>query len=266
VGDMLVARIALTDLHKYLADLQDRPGRIAPGISSHTVHKGYSTIRTFIRALYHQGQIPTQLTDFVRPIRLSDDLPECLTPAETERLLVVARAASFRNLVIFEFFLDTGCRLSEVAGLDLEDIALEAGWAKIYGKGRREALVPLGRVLVRDLYQYITQHRDAEAGEDALFTNIHGRRLGMEGMSMMVKRAMAAADVSGKRGAHKLRHTFATEALRNGMPLESVRKILRHRDIKVTQRYLHLTQGDVQEDHRQASPLDRWSRSGRLPR
>jgi site-specific recombinase XerD len=156
-----------------------------------------------------------------------------------------------------ELFLDTGLRLNEVCALDLKDVHVQGAWCRVYGKGRKEAIVPLGRKLCRDLSIYIHAHRKPTyQDEPALFINRFGHRLEREGLAILVRRALANIGIEGKHGAHTLRHTFATNFLRNGGSLEALRRILRHNDIKVTQRYIHLVMDDVIGQHHQASPLD----------
>jgi len=115
----------------------------------------------------------------------------------------------------------------------------------------------LGNRCARDLFTYIHSHRQANAGEQTVFIGKSGYGLGYEGLAIMVRRAISEIRVGeGKRGAHVLRHTMATNFLRAGGNLETLRRILRHNDIKVTQIYAHLANEDILAEHRELSPLD----------
>lgn len=204
--------------------------------------------------------IQSSPTEKTRAPRVDNDLPEALTSEEIVRILdYLDTRCSFRDRVIFEFFLDTGCRVNEVANLTLADIHLTDGWAKVFGKGRREAIVPLGDELCKDLNLYINRYRRAPEDESGLFvSNVAPyRRLTRDGIITMVKRVHKACEIKGKNGPHKLRHTMATEFIKNGGDVAVLRKILRHSNIVVTQRYINLVQSDVQSAHREFSPMDR---------
>jgi integrase/recombinase XerD len=204
--------------------------------------------------------IPERVTDFTSAPKMTGDLPKALTDEEVLRLLAY-EDNNYRNMVIFELFLDTGLRLAEVANLELKDIHLSAGWAMVMGKGSKQAIVPLGKKLMRDLYIYVHQYRKPASDDvQALFLNPEGEALGREGIAILVRRALAHVGVEGKHGAHTLRHTFATNFLRNGGSLEALRRILRHSDIKITSRYIHLLSEDMVAEHRRASPLDKIRR------
>jgi site-specific recombinase XerD len=255
-GDIAVRQIAPNTIQEYIVEKMDSPGKISEKMSSYSVAKYYSVVRAFLRWAYQQGMTDNCATDYTRPPRIDNDLPDALSPDELVRLVRHLKgAASFRDRVIFEFFLDTGCRLSEVIGLDVDDINLEGGYARVVGKGRKEALVPLGIKLSRDLHTYIVRHREATLGERAVFVTRHGTRFSDEGMKTLVRRHMNAVGVEGKHGPHKLRHTFATQFLRKGGDMETLRRILRHTDIKVTQRYTHLRTEDLLQAHRLVSPM-----------
>jgi len=167
---------------------------------------------------------------------------------------------SERVHLIFSFFLDTGARLSEVVGLDIDDLHLQDGWVKVYGKGRRERILPLGKTLRHDLRTYIDAIRPEIAKEDesALFVTLKGDRYTKEGMSTLVKSKLKKIGVTGHYGPHKLRHTFATNYLRNKGSIEHLRMQLGHRDLSTTQRYLSLIPEDLYKSQQVASPVDKF--------
>lgn len=253
-GNLPMGKLSPEHLHRYVEALHRRPGRTRETLCPSTVHKAYSVVRRFCRWAYQQELTARCVSDFTRAPRLEQPMKDTLTPDELERLLeVVSRRPRERALV--GFFLDTGCRLEEVARLDLADVDLDQRMARVHGKGGREGAVPFGLRVRSDLHRYITGHRKAAAGETALFTGRSGARLGREGLSTLIRRLFLSCGISGR--AHKLRHTFATEFLRSGGNLETLRRILRHRSILVTQGYLHLVNDDLMSEHTRHSPIDK---------
>jgi integrase/recombinase XerD len=248
----------------YIVSLVNLPGKVAGRqFSSSSMLKHYQVIRTWVRWMYAQQMIPTCPTDKTKAPVLGDPLPSTLTDDEVKALFrhikeEQGRIARFRDQVIFMLFLDTGMRLNEVACLTVGDLNIEEGLIHIKnGKGAKEGSVPMGNYLARDLYTYLHRHRQAALGETALFIGKSGFALGYEGLAVMVRRTISAVRVGeGKRGAHVLRHTMATNFLRAGGSVETLRKILRHNDIRITQIYLHLTTEDIITEHRKVAPLD----------
>jgi integrase/recombinase XerD len=146
-----------------------------------------------------------------------------------------------------------------VIRLDVNDPHLKYGWVKVYSKGGRERILPLGNNLKRDLAEYLKHNRPnlADENEQALFVTKEGSCYAKEGLATLGKTKLKKINVKGKYGPHKLRHTFATNYLRNGGNLEQLRLILGHRDISTTQRYLLLLPEDLSNAHLEVSPNDR---------
>ena len=263
-NDIPANKLTPDHIRGYIASLVNLPGKVAGRqFSSHSLMKHYQVIRTWVRWMYAQEMIPTCPTDKTKAPVLGEPLPSALTDDEVKALFrhikeEEGRIARFRDQVIFTLFLDTGMRLNEVACLTVDDLNIAEGRIHIKnGKGAKEGSVPMGNHLARDLYTYLHRHRQANSGEKALFIGKSGSALGYEGLAVMVRRAISAIRVGdGKRGAHVLRHTMATNFLRAGGSVEALQKILRHNDIRITQIYLHLTTKDIIAEHRRIAPLD----------
>ena len=253
-GDISLEEFKPEHVQRYMGSLQDKEGRNGP-ISSHSLHKYYSVLRTFCNWLFAQGQIRQIPTQLLKPPRLSEDLPDALTADEVEKLLGILRSETLRNRTIMKFFLDTGVRLNELATLSPKNLHLTDGWAKVVGKNSKERIVPMGAALCRDVHAYL-HRRKAHPGVQTIFTSQHGYELGREGIAQLVRRILVQVRETGKCGPHTLRHTFATLYLRNGGSLEVLRRILGHSQLKVTQRYVHLAVDDVLEEAHRLSPLD----------
>ena len=260
IKEELVEELTENHIRIYMADLPSRAGRYGD-FSTSSQMKHYATIRTFIRWLYAQGYTSRCITDRTRPPKISNDLPDALSSEEVGRLRDVLSMGLFRDQVIITMFLDTGLRLRELMQLNLDDIYFDERLLRVYGKGKKEALVPFGKLLAKDLHAYIILHRSPEdRKEKALFLNRFGKRLEYEGLAMLVRRILGKVRTTGKGGAHTLRHTFATNFLRNGGDVEGLRVILRHTDISTTQRYSHLVTKDISAMHDRFSPGDNWGK------
>jgi len=259
VGEIPLDAYSPKHVRDFLGYQSSREARFGK-LSDATIHKYYSVVRTFSRWLRDQGYQEISATEKVNAPRMEIKLPEALSDQEVYQLFRYLKAfCSERVQLIFAFFLDTGARLSEVVQLDLRDLHLQDGWVKVYGKGRRERILPLGRQLKHDLENYLAQIRPLIAleGEEALFVTEDGRRYSNEGMSTLIKTKLKKINVDGHYGPHKLRHTYATNYLRNGGQLEQLRIVMGHRDISTTQRYLSLLPEDLYKAQLSASPYDR---------
>ena len=195
----------------------------------------------------------------VKAPTLPKDLPKALRPEEIRKPFKAASRGQSgkRNELIVRFFLDTGVRASELAKLDVGDVDLEIGTARIrQGKGRKDRIVPLGAKLRLQIHRYVRDNRRPAPGEQALLVNRNGDRLESSGIQEQIKRLKKASGIHVS--PHMLRHTFATEALRNGADLETIRRIMGHSTLSVTQVYLHLLDTDLTKAHRSFSPGDRY--------
>lgn len=260
-GDIKATELVPDHIREYIASLTGLPGKVAGSqYSSHTMMKHYQVIRTWVKWMYAQELIPTCPTDKTKAPRLGDRLPSVLTDEEVQAIFRYLKEVKgrYRDEVIFTLFLDTGMRLEEVANLKVSDVHIEDGWIHIAsGKGDKEAVVPLGNRCARDLYTYIHRHRKAKPGEQRVFIGRDGNGLSYHGLALMIRKVIGAIRIGdGKSGPHVLRHTMATNFLRAGGNMETLRRILRHNDIKVTQVYAHLANEDILMEHRLLSPLD----------
>jgi len=260
IGDIPINELSANHIRMFMAHEMGRTNKhTGATLSSYTINKAYSVVRCFCKWMVNEELIDTAPTDRIKPPKVDNGLPEALTREEIRKIFnYLDIVGSFRDKLIFEFFLDTGCRVAEVANLKLDDIHITEGWAKVKGKGRKEGIVPLGKKLCFDLNLYILKYRRAPDDEMALFVSSMApyKALTRDGISSMVKRVHKSVGIKGKYGPHKLRHTMATQFIANGGDIAILRRILRHTNITVTQRYINLVQNDVQDAHRQHSPLD----------
>jgi integrase/recombinase XerD len=143
----------------------------------------------------------------------------------------------------------TGCRISEIVSLKPNDLNLEVGFVRVRGKGGKERIVPLGRMAIKALEEYILRWSNYLEKGEALFLNRFGKPITRQGVWKIIKRYAAECGIGKKVAPHILRHSFATHLLANKADLRSVQEMLGHASIATTQIYLHLTRRRLKEIH-----------------
>ena len=218
-------------------------------LTSRTVSRIMSSLRSFFKFL--------QLEDVRRdnPVSVLDMpksghvLPKVFSNAEVDSFfdsIALGKPAGIRDRALFEVIYSCGLRISEVADLKCSDIYPEEGVVRVFGKGSKERLVPLGEVSLYWIHKYMEEGRKnllKEKQSEYLFINCFGRKIGRKGIWKKFKEISKNADIEGK--VHTLRHSFATHMLRNGADLRSVQEMLGHADISTTQIYTHLDRSDL---------------------
>ena len=207
----------------------------------------------------HRVKLPKTPSYVVRP--LEEDQVRGILAAINPRTSV-----GNRDLVIFLLLLETGMRLSELAGLTVAEgeQALREGMLRVFGKGSRERLVPVGVTAQNALRRYLHLHRP-QTHADSLFVSAYGQPLAAEGIRQVVKRLALRAGVPGVH-PHRLRHTAAVAFLRGGGDVFALQRILGHSTLAMTRNYVTLTDTDVKAAHMRASPADRFCSGRARPR
>lgn len=235
----------------------------APLLKSATVHIRFRNMRTVFLWCEREDLIAKSPMRNVKPPIVEETIPDVLTEDEAELLLKKVKndddRHAFRDYCIHLFFLATGVRLSELAGLNIEHINLKDGYAKVYGKGRRERIVPLGTRLPLELKRYMLKHRPPTESR-ALFINDRGERLEARGVQSLVVRDLTryVKRKLNRIGPHTYRHTACTFRLRRTRDLKGTAEVMGHTTTRTTERYSHLTHDDVINnggDH-SYSPMD----------
>ena len=155
--------------------------------------------------------------------------------------------------------LDTGLRASELVGLAVSDVNLDDGLLKVYGKGNKERVVPIGARVQRALWKYLQRHRPQPANPlcPILFLTASGRPITVDRLRTIIKKYASKAGIEGVRcSPHTFRHTFAVSYLRNGGDIFSLQRILGHSSLDIVRIYVNLAVADVKACHRRFSPAD----------
>ena len=185
---------------------------------------------------------------------------EPLTPAEIEKITTTGKTSPLepRNRAIVVLALDTGLRASEIAGVTLGQLNLQAGLVKVMGKGAKERIVPIGKFVQATLRHYIDKVRPKplDTGIDNLFLTSDGKPITANSIKLMFTKLAKHSGVK-RLHAHLCRHTFATSYLMNGGDIFSLRGILGHTTFEMVNHYLHFTSAQITEQHHKYSPMDK---------
>jgi integrase/recombinase XerD len=243
------------DVEAFLAD-QYRSKAKATSIA-----RRLSALRRFFGLLLQQGTIDADPTLRIRAPKLPRRLPKNVTEAQVETLLAVPDVAAtlgLRDRAMLETLYATGLRVSELVGLKLAQVSLDAGVVRVLGKGSKERLVPLGDEAVAWLNRYLAEARPALAGaggSDAMFLTTRGGPMTRQAFWMLIKRCAVRAGIpAASLSPHVLRHAFATHLLNHGADLRVVQLLLGHADITTTTIYTHVARERLKKLHAQHHP------------
>jgi len=234
-------------------------------LSNRSISRHLSTLRSFFRWACREGHLAASPAKGLPSPRVPKTLPRALTLPDTERLLDADEEEALapeRERALFELLYATGLRVSEAAGLDLEDVDFASRLVRVTGKGRRERIVPFGEAAEDALRVYLPsrdalRHRGRErehGSEEPLFVNARGGRLTSRSMARLLKRRLRAAGLPAEISPHALRHTFATHLLQAGADLRAIQELLGHASLSTTQKYTHLDAARLREVYRSAHP------------
>ncbi|WP_206830978.1 site-specific tyrosine recombinase XerD [Alicyclobacillus fructus] len=239
---------------RYLSDLKRR------GMKAATIARRMSALRAFFRFLVREGGLTSDPTASIEVAAPEEHLPRVVSEEDVERLIGAVRrpdAMGLRDRAMLETLYATGVRVSELLALSLEDLELAAGYIRVFGKGNKERVVPLGEVAQDALTLYLRYGRPLLArdrNENAVFLNRFGRRMTRQGFWNLLKGYARQAGVAEQVTPHTLRHSFATHLLEGGADLRVVQELLGHADISTTERYTHVTPKRLREVYRNAHP------------
>jgi len=263
-----------SELRSFLAYLssghQDADGRWGKGkdkrwsrpLRPASVNTYYHHIRAFFSWLVSEELIGTSPMEKIAPPVMREDQVTPFTKQQVEALVQAARRSKYprRDEAIIRFLLDTGVRVTELCEMKMRDIDLLEGQARILGKGNKFRVICFGRRTARALRNYLRE--DERMPDETVFLSERGENAGSKftrsGVLQLVERLGRVASIHGVRcSPHTFRHTFAVEFLRNGGNVFTLKQLLGHAGLQVTNRYVALAQADIQAQHRQFSPGDR---------
>ena len=227
----------------------------AAGLKPATLARRLSALSSLLDASVQAGLCKANVAAGVRPPKRPKRLPKTLPAEQTAALLKdTEQAHDRRDLALLAVMYGSGLRVSEVVGLNLEDVDLQAMEIRVLGKGRKVRIVPMPDVAIRLLQGYLDERPQLPGGESALFLNKNGGRLTARSVQRMLKQRalITGADVSVT--PHRLRHSFATHLLAGGVDLRAIQELLGHASLATTERYTHLDIAKLTEVYDDAHP------------
>ncbi len=248
-------RVERTTILRHLEQLR------AQGKTSRTIARHISSIRSFHQFLLREKRAESDPTVHLEMPTIEQKLPNILSIEEIEALLMApnrSKPQGIRDLAMLELLYGSGMRISELIALDLADIHLTMGFVRVFGKGGKERIIPLGKSALSAISSYLNNARGQLQGKypktDAFFINQRGKRLTRQGCWKLMKEHALKAGIQHELTPHTLRHSFATHLVENGADLRAVQEMLGHADISTTQIYTHISKTRLSEVYKQFHP------------
>ena len=248
-----------TEIREYLSHLMEQ------GLERSTISRKIASLRSFYKYLVRHGVVSSNPLIGLQTPKQPKKLPEFMYLREIEELLKIDSSTprGLRDRAILEVLYGSGLRVSELTGLNLEDIDLERGYLRVYGKGAKERISFLGCTGCRALNDYLQKGRpfflvraqdQAEAAVQAVFLNKNGGRLTARSVRRILNSYAEKAALGKNVSPHTLRHSFATHLLEGGADLRVVQELLGHANISTTQIYTHLGREQIKKTYQQTHP------------
>ena len=230
------------------------------GLSPSSIRRNVSAVRGYFKFLIGDGHAVRDPSERLETPKRWRTLPEVLTVAEVQRLLAAPTMDDplyFRDRAMLELAYGAGLRVSEWIGIGVKDVLLDEGLVRVFGKGSKERLVPIGRGAIGALAIYVRELRptlEQGKGKGRLFLNARGGPLSRMGAWKILRKYVTRAGLTKRVYPHTLRHSFATHLLEGGADLRAVQEMLGHADISTTQIYTHVDREYLRQVHKRYHP------------
>ena len=230
------------------------------GIGGKSLQRNLSAVRAFYRYLIDRKIVSQNPAQGILAPKSPRRLPRSLDVDQTAQLLLIEDPSplAIRDRAMLELMYSSGLRLSELVGLNMENLDLDDGLVTVIGKGKKTRTVPVGRYARKALQNWFTERDQlAREGEQAVFLNKGGKRLGARAFQLRLKEWAIKQGIPGNVHPHMLRHSFASHLLESSEDLRAVQELLGHANISTTQIYTHLDFQHLARVYDQAHPRAR---------
>lgn len=249
---LTLARSHRLVVRDYLSSLHDRP------IERATVLRAVAVLRSFYKFLLREEMIErSPFVGLTMPKR-QRKLPRVVAEDDMARLLTLpeqsTHALAVRDSALLELLYSSGLRIIELCRLNIEDVDFWGGMVRVFGKGSKERMVPVGASALERVHAYVDKRAPLQRRGGALFLNDKGGRLSDRGARFVVSRWVNQAALQTHVSPHTFRHSFATHLLSRGCDLRAVQEMLGHRSLSTTQAYTHVTIEHLQKTYQKAHP------------
>ena len=228
---------------------------------SSTIHRLFSTIRGFHQYLCQLRITENDPSELLMPPRLTRKIPTTLLVEEVDKIIQavdLTKKYALRDQAILSLLYASGIRVTELVDLKLKNVMMDDGWIRVFGKGRKERIVPIGKIALSFLTLYLKELRPSNSrkgkSQGILFLNHRGGKLTRMSIWNILHENTLRAGITKKVSPHVLRHSFATHLLEGGADLRSVQEMLGHSDITTTQIYTNIDKIYLKEIHKEFHP------------
>jgi integrase/recombinase XerC len=248
-----LAQLQVLEMREWMADLYSR------NLSAVTIRRKLAAVRGLFRFMSREGLVAINPARLVRTPKAPKNLPSVMTAEQVNGLIDTVAADKFerphpaRDRAIFEFLYGCGVRVSELVGLDLEDIDRAEGWIRVRGKGKKERQVPFASKAAEALDRYLAERPPAPR-ERAVFLNHRGGRLTARGVAGIVKLYGILVNGDSSIHPHGFRHAYATHLLADGADLRAIQELLGHARLSTTQKYTQVSLTNLMEVYDRSHP------------
>ena len=249
-----VLSVGVSDVREWIVEMSDGSG----AVGVRTVKRRISALRSFYKYLRREGLVKNNPAAVLVLPKASKPLPKFFREEEMDKVfddvLTGDEFLDRRDKLIIDLFYQTGVRVSELVEIRDADVDTGRGVLRVFGKRRKERLIPIGDKLIREIEAY-KQQRNAEVGRTAeLFVSRGGEKMYRRGVYDVVHNYMSKVSTQGKRSPHVLRHTFASTMLNNGADIYVVKALLGHSSLAATEVYTHASFAKLMRTYRTAHP------------
>lgn len=250
--------VGVSTIRSYIASRHRR------GISGRSLQRSLSSIRRFFNFLIDEGIHNSNPAEIIKAPKSPHKLPKILTTDEANKLLNMSPDDPLiqRDLAMMELMYSSGLRVSELAGLDMEDLDLHSGQVNVTGKGNKQRLVPVGSKAITAIRNWLS-HRKEFLNEEhhAVFLSRNGKRISVRSIQERFRQLGIRQELNSRIHPHMLRHSFASHLLESSGDLRAVQELLGHSDISTTQVYTHLDFQRLAQVYDQSHPRARKKKS-----
>lgn len=249
-GEIDFAHMDETPIRTFISRLYGKNKRVS-------ISRKLASIRTFYEFLIRNGTIKSNPAKLVPTPKGEKRLPTFLTVDEVVKLVETPGSENVyesRDRAILELLYSCGLRVSELVGINLNNLDLISMSVKVLGKGNKERMVPLGSKACTAIKTYLSQRLDLKPEDDYLFVNSRGGRLSTRSIDRIIKKYAAISGIPKNISPHVLRHTFATHLLGGGADLRAIQEMLGHKSLSTTQRYTHISIEKIMEIYDKTHP------------
>ncbi len=248
LGNISVKEVAYPDLRRFLAQLKGR------NLKPRSLSRKLSSLRSFFKFLQREKVIQSNPAKLLVTPKLDKPLPHFMSEEESVQLIEAPKSGKFNSLrdkAIFEVLYSTGIRVSELVGLNQDDVDFIGNIIKVMGKGKKERIIPIGNQALNVLKEYLDSRK---VDNKFIFVNKGGTRLSDRSVRNIINKYILEQAMAQHVTPHMFRHSFATHLLNHGADLRSVQELLGHVNLSTTQIYTHLTTDKLKKVYDQAHP------------